>query len=465
MITTIDQLRRARIRLYVAFKDLYDYQYKEEEHLESAKRSNLIDEKMASIDFANLNLGSMNKNDQTMLTDLLGLNFVDSSAGSTVFSEVSQFDAKNPNAYRIKMVGGEVKMIPPFDHLHRQFRPPATSLSERKDDDEPLFRVNTPTVVNNGKAKCWDNIPQKRQETDDLSTFFEPVPTTNPPKTKTPNAVDNKKNNETTFTLDFLETSSSNTNKAAPVNNQDTLIDFFSPTTSPPKQSNDKPKANPPAWEDDFFGQSTANTNNKNNNQKNNNSGASSKATPADKDWVQFDSNPFSLFFIFLKLTHYKLNSSLTDGKLIENRKKVNSLTYCLMAPTQKIQIKLVPIPLTKELPVMQPTKKDIAYTFVNKIIVASTVFCSFFCFVSSYPPPLFCLCLAQVDMPKICDGCRPQKIICELPNLISMKGKILTLFFSTKYYLCNIQQFPKWLSLCYEFLNFFSKTYYQIDN
>ncbi|ETO16921.1 hypothetical protein RFI_20416, partial [Reticulomyxa filosa] len=75
LITTTDLLRKARIGLYVAFKELCDYQYQEEDHLESVKKSNMIDEKLASIDFANLDLELMDESDQQLLTDLLGLNY------------------------------------------------------------------------------------------------------------------------------------------------------------------------------------------------------------------------------------------------------------------------------------------------------------------------------------------------------------------------------------------------------
>ncbi|ETO22352.1 hypothetical protein RFI_14845 [Reticulomyxa filosa] len=149
MVTNIDQLKKTRQKKYVTLKDLRSFEFKEEDHLEGTKKSNWIDEATVAANFVTTNL---DKKEQDMMTDLLGLSSNDfddegtkyntdklqkkcgkeekkkrkkdnNNNNTETYKKISQFDAKDPKAYRDKMVAGEVKMIPPFDHLHRQFQP------------------------------------------------------------------------------------------------------------------------------------------------------------------------------------------------------------------------------------------------------------------------------------------------------------------------------------------------------
>ncbi|ETO31465.1 hypothetical protein RFI_05655 [Reticulomyxa filosa] len=134
LTTNKEELGKARFGLYAALKDIHKYEYKEDIHPDTAKKNNLID-------FANLNFEAMDLSDQTVLNNLFGLSSNNFSRENIIFSEISQFDAKEPNVYRTKMFGGEVKMIPPFDHLHRQFKPSDSCLhpkfqEEEEDDDD-----------------------------------------------------------------------------------------------------------------------------------------------------------------------------------------------------------------------------------------------------------------------------------------------------------------------------------------
>ncbi|ETO15783.1 hypothetical protein RFI_21580 [Reticulomyxa filosa] len=137
LITSSDQLRKARIGLYGAFKELHNYQFKEEDHLEFIKKLNLVEEKITSVDFTQHELDLTDESDQHAITAFLRLHLDFNYEGNVVFSQTSQFDAKNPNPYRGKMAAGEVKLIPPFCHLRSQFRPPDSCLASRfQDDDE-----------------------------------------------------------------------------------------------------------------------------------------------------------------------------------------------------------------------------------------------------------------------------------------------------------------------------------------
>ncbi|ETO09650.1 DENN domain-containing protein 1B isoform 1 [Reticulomyxa filosa] len=297
--------------------DLYDYQYKEEEHLESAKRSNLIDEKMATIDFANLNLDSMNETDQIMLTDLLGLNFMDSFGGANVFSEVSQFDAKNPNLYRVKMAGGEVKMIPPFDHLHQQFRPPPLFATDYNDDDDndndndddddddeegdkavAALMGNRPTGPLNRSQNdigILSRSDQDRESTKhtlrelradkDFANLFGSPP--NKQQNTSVPLTTAKKSNRDSFGLDLFEAAADDS-ATDPSKTNDPIGDIFGLSdNSVDKQSDKRSKANSQSWAQDFFGGDDIDSQQQ-----------SLNPTTHSTEWDQFTtgSNPLSFF-------------------------------------------------------------------------------------------------------------------------------------------------------------------------
>ena len=120
LCTNPNELRKCRLSHYVSFRDLYEYQYKPPKDEES-KKTRLMEENLSKIDFTKLD-----KKDHHIAADLLGLSDVHDIIyeEESPFYQQSQFDSANVVEYQDKMVRGDVRIIPPFDHLHRVFMPP-----------------------------------------------------------------------------------------------------------------------------------------------------------------------------------------------------------------------------------------------------------------------------------------------------------------------------------------------------
>jgi len=114
--TRLDELKKKRIEKYVAFGDDYEYKYDEDKTNESKTHSKFLDDKIAQIDFANI---ANNKQDQSLLGNFL--HSAQYNNATNLFTEVSQFRADNIKNYRQRCLRGEVRMIPPFEHLRNEF--------------------------------------------------------------------------------------------------------------------------------------------------------------------------------------------------------------------------------------------------------------------------------------------------------------------------------------------------------
>lgn len=130
LCTNSSELKKCRSHKYVSFRDLYEYQYKPSND-ESSKKSQLMEEKLSKIDFKQLL-----ENHQSMAADLLGLSepqdFIYEE--ESPFYQQSQFDVNNVMEYQNKMVRGEVRTIPPFEHLHRVLMPPEIIRGKRNEE-------------------------------------------------------------------------------------------------------------------------------------------------------------------------------------------------------------------------------------------------------------------------------------------------------------------------------------------
>ena len=105
------------MKQYVAFGDDYEYKYDEEKmNGQGGKQETFIDDKIAQIDFANI---ANNKEDQSLLGNFLGSN--KAYEDTNLFTEISQFRANDVESYRKRSARGEVRMIPPFEHLRNEF--------------------------------------------------------------------------------------------------------------------------------------------------------------------------------------------------------------------------------------------------------------------------------------------------------------------------------------------------------
>eukprot|EP01084_Bolivina_argentea_P074800 135665_1 len=117
MSTRLDEIKKKKIDKYVAFCDDYEYKYDESKlKVSGSDNAAFIDDKIAQIDFTNI---YENKQDQCLLGSLFNSNTND--IATHMFTEVSQFRADNVQNYRERCLRGEVRMIPPFEHLRNQF--------------------------------------------------------------------------------------------------------------------------------------------------------------------------------------------------------------------------------------------------------------------------------------------------------------------------------------------------------
>lgn len=149
--TQITHLRQLRVKKYVAFGDLYHYKYDEYitddddleieiskscsiELMEKAKSASLMSpsnsKTIQAIDFPQFN--EMDINQKSQMLQVLGV-VHDGSQVNDVgmdFLMNSQFNAANTNLYREQMMKGEVRMIPPFFHLHIEFEPDIENIAQ-----------------------------------------------------------------------------------------------------------------------------------------------------------------------------------------------------------------------------------------------------------------------------------------------------------------------------------------------